>query len=338
MVGEVDELVVLTREPLNAETPLDRQVGPLTRVGRHYVRSHFAAPAPPARIDFVGLFAEPFEITPDELRALPSRTLAVTLECAGNGRSFLEPPAPGEQWGLGAVGTAEWTGTPLADLVRRASPLPEARELVFTGADAGEPKGLGREIAFERSLPLVEALRGEALLAYAMNGEPLARDHGAPVRLIVPGRYGMASVKWLARVRAVADPFAGFFQRDRYVIEGRPLGPIEPRAVIVEPVEGARLGAGAAVIRGYAWCGREPIAGVDVSTDGGATWAAARLADPLSAFAWREWSYHWDARRGDWALLAVAVTQRGERQPLEQVANALGYQNTAAQPVHVAVV
>ena len=338
MVVVTDELVVLTREPLNAETPLHRQSGLITPVGRHYVRSHFPAPEAPQRITFSGLFGEPFAITPDELRALPARTLAVTLECAGNGRAFLDPPAPGEQWGLGAVGTAEWTGTPLTLLLERATPLPEARELVFRGADSGEPKGLGREIAFERSMPVTDALRGDAMLAYAMNGQPLARDHGAPVRLLVPGRYGMASVKWLADVHASAEPFPGFFQRERYVIDGKPLGPIEPRAVIVDPVDGAQLGAGANLVRGYAWCGRDPVAGVDLSTNGGATWAAARLTEPLSPFAWREWSFHWDARPGHWTFLAVAVTQRGERQPLHQVANDLGYSNTAARPVHVTVV
>lgn len=337
MVVIENELVVLTREPLNAETPLERQSGPLTPVGRHYVRSHFPAPPPPGRISFGGLVARPFEIAPDELRGMPARTLAVTLECAGNGRSFLDPPAPGEQWSLGAVGTAEWTGVPLAALLTRATPLPEAREVVFRGADAGEPKGLGREIAYERSLPVAEALGGEALLAYAMNGAPLARDHGAPVRLVVPGRYGMASVKWLAGVIAVAEPFPGFFQRDRYVIDGEPLGPIEPRAVIVAPDGGAPLRAGTTVVRGYAWCGREPVAGVELSTDGGATWAAARLADPLSPFAWREWSVDWEATPGEATLVARAVTRSGERQPLTQRRNALGYGNTAAQPVRVTV-
>ena len=333
----MDDLVVLTRDPLNAETPLSRQVGSITPVAQHYVRSHFTAPAGPRAVAFDGRFEAPFSIALAELRALPARSLIVTLECAGNGRSFLDPPAPGEQWGLGAVGTAEWTGVPLAELLARAKPLPDAREVVFRGADRGEPKGLGRAIAFERSLPIEQALRGDALLAYAMNGQPLTPDHGAPVRLVVPGAYGMASVKWLAQVTAVADEFGGFFQRDRYVIDGKPLGPIEPRAVIVEPVEGARLDLGANLIRGYAWSGREAIAGVDISTDGGRTWRAAKLAPAISAFAWREWHYQWDALRGEASLLAIAVTRTGERQPLAAVRNELGYSNTAAQPVRVKV-
>ena len=333
----MNDLVVLSRDPLNAETPLARQVGSITPVAQHYVRSHFHAPPPPRSVAFGGHVESPFSIAAEELRALPARSLIVTLECAGNGRSFLDPPAPGEQWGLGAVSTAEWTGVPLADLLSRAKPLPGARETVFQGADRGEPKGLGQEIAFERSLPLEQAVRGDALLAYAMNGQPLTPDHGAPVRLVVPGAYGMASVKWLAQVTVAADEFNGFFQRDRYVIDGKPLGPIEPRAVVVEPAEGASLDLGANLIRGYAWSGRESIAGVDVSTDGGRTWRAAKLAPAISTFAWREWHYQWDALRGDASLLAIAVTRTGERQPLTAARNELGYANTAAQPVRVKV-
>jgi len=338
MVGTVDELVVLSADPLNAETPLALQVGPITPVERHYVRSHFSAPEGPRAIAFDGLVKRPFDVKPDELRTLPARSLVVTLECAGNGRAFLDPPVAGEQWGLGAVSTAEWTGVPLADLVGRAEPLPDATELVFRGADRGEPAGLDRTIAFERSLALAEIARTQALLAYAMNGRPLARDHGAPVRLVVPRAYGMASVKWLERITAVAGAFDGFFQRERYVVDGRPLGPIEPRAVIVEPDVGARLAVGAATVRGYAWSGRDAIAGVDVSTDGGAAWRAARLGPTTSGFAWREWTYDWDAPRGEAVVIAVAVTTRGERQPVSQVRTDLGYCNTAARPVRVTVV
>ena len=331
------DLVVLSRDPLNAETPLARQVGTITPVAQHYVRSHFTAPTPPGSITFDGRVERPFTIAAEELRSLPGRSLVVTLESAGNGRSFVNPPAPGEQWGLGAVGTAEWTGVPLAQLVARARPLPDAKEIVFRGADEGEPKGLGRTIAFERSLTIEQATRGDALLAYAMNGQALTPDHGAPLRLVVPGAYGMASVKWLAHVTVASEEFTGFFQRDRYVIDGKPLGPIEPRAVIVEPVEGTRLDLGANLIRGYAWSGREAIAGVDITTDAGRTWRAAKLAPAISAFAWREWHYEWDARRGDATIIAIAVTRTGERQPLTPIWNALGYSNNQTQAVRVVV-
>src|SRR5947209_9742530 len=148
--ASMDERVIVTREPLNAETRLDLQTGPLTPVSRHYVRSHFAFPPPPTSIRISGAVRAPRAISLDELRALPSRTVAVTLECAGNGRSFLDPPAPGEQWGLGAVGTAEWTGADLRSLLEPAGLSAATVELLFRGADGGTPPGRGQRIAFER--------------------------------------------------------------------------------------------------------------------------------------------------------------------------------------------
>src|SRR5262249_54081785 len=154
-----------------------------------------------------------------ELQQMPSHTLFVTLECAGNGRSRLDPPAPGEQWQLGAVSTAEWTGAPLAELLDRAGVDPAAREVVFRGADRGDGEGRGGPIRCDRSLGIEEAQASEALLAYAMNGEALPPAHGYPVRLIVPDWYGVASVKWLTDVEVIAGAFDGFFQADRYHYE-----------------------------------------------------------------------------------------------------------------------
>jgi DMSO/TMAO reductase YedYZ molybdopterin-dependent catalytic subunit len=228
----------LNEEPLNAETRLDEQRGAIVPAGRHYVRTHFAMPAGPRELLIEGAVRARRSVSLEEVRSVPARTLAVTLECAGNGRKFLEPPAPGEQWGLGAVGTAQWTGAPLQSVLERAW-LPSAVEVLFRGADQGVPPDLGRRIAYERSLPIDVAAKDEILVAYAMNGEPIPREHGGPLRLIVPSWYGMASVKWLEAIRLLERPFDGFFQRDRYVIDGRPLRSMGPRAVIVSPAEGA---------------------------------------------------------------------------------------------------
>ena len=218
-----DDLVYLGKEPLNAEVRPERIDGFITPHGKHYVRDHFAIPAPPEHLVIDGLVERPQRLTLRDLLEMAGTTLPVTLECAGNGRAYVDPPAPGEQWHLGAVGTAQWTGIPLRSVLERAHPKAGAREMLFVGADHGMQKDLGRDISFERSLPIADALGDGPLLAWAMNGKPLPPEHGAPLRLIVPRWYGVASVKWLARITAIDHAFEGFYQKERYVIEGRPL-------------------------------------------------------------------------------------------------------------------
>ncbi len=268
---------------------------------------------------------------------LNARTSTVTLECAGNGRSFLQPPAPGEQWGLGAVSTAEWTGVTLRSLLEPRGLSPAAVEILFRGADAGTPPGTARRIAFERSLPLDRALADDVLVAYAMNGGPIPAEHGAPLRLVVPAWYGMASVKWLTEIEVLEQPFRGFYQAERYVVGDRPLREMRPRAVIVAPL-GEVAATRATTIRGYAWSGHGPVARVEVSTDGGATWRDARLGAAISPAAWREWTIEWTPERGAHELFARAMDAAGEAQPLAQRRDPLGYENNAAQPVRVAAV
>lgn len=335
--GRVPErdLFVLSQEPLNAETKLERQRGAIVPAGRHYVRTHFGIPAEPREVLITGAVREQRSVTLDAVRMLPSRTLAVTLECAGNGRKFLEPPAPGEQWGLGAVGTAEWTGAALHSVLER-SWLPSAVEVSFRGADEGAPKELGRRIAYERSLPIVVARGEDVLVAYAMNGKPIPREYGGPLRLVVPSWYGMASVKWLAEIRLLDKPFDGFFQKDRYVIEGRPLRSIEPRAVIVSPADGAEVPARPLEVRGYAWSGRAAIERVELSAGGGPiasqTWSANG-----APYAWREFEFRVSLDPGEHFLVARATDREGNTQPLEPRWNALGYANNAARATGIRV-
>ncbi len=333
----MDERVIVTREPLNAETPLDRQLGLVTPAGRHYVRTHFGIPAAPSSLAVGGTVERPFEISPEELRGLPSRSLLVTLECAGNGRAFLDPPAPGEPWRLGAVGTAEWTGAQLAALLERARPRRETIEVLFRGADRG-PLPHGKLASYERSLPLGRARDEDVLVAYAMNGEPLPPEHGAPFRLVVPGWYGMAAVKWLAEIIAIDVPFGGFYQADRYVIGDQPLRAIRTRAVIVAPRDGERHSRQRMEVRGYAWSGEAPIARVALSTNGGATWRDTRLGPAVARHAWREWRLDWTPERsGAHTLIARATDAAGAEQPLAQRRNVLGYANNAAQPTRLII-
>ena len=330
------ELLVLSEEPLNAETKLDDLSGAVLPAGRHYVRTHFAIPTGPRELSITGAVRKSRSVSLDAVRMLPSRTFAVTLECAGNGRKFMEPPVPGEQWGLGAVGTAQWTGAPLHSVVE-GEWLPSAVDVVFRGADKGTPKDLGRRIAYERSLPIDLARGNDILVAYAMNGQPIPPEHGGPLRLIVPGWYGMASVKWLAEVRVLDGPFEGFFQKDRYVIEGAPLRGIEPRAVITSPVDGADLSRGSVEIRGYAWSGRAPLDRVEVSADGKEPLAKMTAPSDANHFAWQEFAFEISLDPGEHTLVARAFDRDDNSQPLSPRWNALGYANNAVRPTRVRV-
>ncbi len=209
-------------------------------------------------------------------------------------------------------------------------------EIRFRDADEGRPADLGRTIAFERSLP--PSVARTAIVAVAMNGRSLPAEHGAPVRLIVPGWYGMASVKWLTRVTAAREPFRGFHQVERYVAGDEPLGRIELRAVVVAPADAAMVARGPVVIRGYAWLGGGGVRRVEVTTDGGAAWRRARLGRAISPDAWREWRLIWRPRSlGPAVVVAVAVDAAGRRQPLEPVRDPLGYRNNAARASRVTV-
>jgi DMSO/TMAO reductase YedYZ molybdopterin-dependent catalytic subunit len=328
-------LRVVSEEPFTAETPLEALHGVLPPTELHFVRSHFRFPDHPGLLTVDGGGGEPLRLTVEDLLRRPARTLAATIECAGNGRAFLDPPVAGERWRLGAVGTAEWSGIPLAALLEEVGIAPGSVEVLFRGADTGTPAGLGRAMAFERSLPL--PVPADAIVAYAMNGRSIPPDHGAPFRLVVPGRYGMASVKWLEYIGAIATPFRGFYQADRYVIGDAPLGEMAPRAVIVSPADGSRRVTGRGIVRGYAWSGGATVDMVEVSVDGGASWSRATLG-PANGYAWRTWELTWEPRAaGSAVLLARAIDARGERQPLQQVRNPLGYRNNAAQPVTVEV-
>ena len=210
-------LIIREKEPTNLETPFDQVDSYLTPTALFYIRSHFAAPrldvaSYQLRID--GAVRNPLSLSYNEIRTIPSETRVATLECAGNSRVFLVPQAGGAQWELGAVGNAEWTGVPLRALLMRAGLEEDACEIVLEGADQGTPAEEPvppDPISYARSLPRDKAMQPEVLIAYQMNGGDLSQDHGYPVRAIVPGQYGMASVKWLTHIHAVREPFRGYW-------------------------------------------------------------------------------------------------------------------------------
>jgi DMSO/TMAO reductase YedYZ molybdopterin-dependent catalytic subunit len=341
-----DELGLAAR---NHGIPLEALRYDLTPPGLHYLLIHYDIPAldPGSwRLRVGGLVRQPLELDLAALRAMPARSVRVTMECAGNGRARLTPRPVSQPWLVEAVGTAEWTGVPLRDVLGAAGTEPSAIEVVFTGADHGVERGVEQD--YQRSLTLAEAAREDVLLAYEMNGAPLPPQHGYPVRLVVPGWYGMAHVKWLVGVEVVDHPFAGFQQAVAYRYRQRPDEPgetverIAPRALVVPPgfpdfMSRARVvRPGPVALEGRAWSGRAPVARVEVTVDGGDSWEPADLEPPTGhRWAWRRFTFPWTAGSGRYLLGARAVTTDGEVQPTDQAWNRGGFANNGAQRIPV---
>jgi DMSO/TMAO reductase YedYZ molybdopterin-dependent catalytic subunit len=343
----LEELALSSR---NHSLPLEALEYAITPVGLHYLLTHFDIPSVDERtwrLEIGGCLTRPLSLTLDDVKARSARTFPVTLECAGNGRALIEPRPLSQPWLNGAVGTAEWTGTPLAPLLHEAGLAAEATEIVFTGLDRGIQGEV--EHAYERSLPVTEALREEVLLAYEINGQPLPPQHGFPLRVIVPGWYGMTHVKWLRSITAVDKPFTGWQQdvayhvRDSEEDQGRPVTRILPRSLMVPPGIPEFLSRtrfvppGTHSLEGRAWSGWAPVERVEVSDDGGESWSEATLDEPMSDFAWRGWKYTWEALPGEHELCCRATDEAGNVQPLTPEWNYDGVCNNAVQRVKVVV-
>jgi DMSO/TMAO reductase YedYZ molybdopterin-dependent catalytic subunit len=334
----------------NHSLPLEALRHDLTPLGLHYLLIHFDIPDVDAaqwRLEIGGLVERPLALSLEELRARPARTLAVTLECAGNGRALLSPRPLSQPWLQEAVGTAEWTGTPLAPLLREAGLRDGSTEVVFTGLDRGVQGEV--EHAYERSLPLDEALRDDVLLAWAVGGVVLPPQHGFPLRLVVPGWYGMTHVKWLRSITVVDEPFRGWQQEVAYHLreseeeQGVPVTRILPRSLLVPPgipdflTRRRLVQPGRHELVGRAWSGHGRVVQVEVSDDGGRTWADAAFGEPLSEHAWLGWSFRWEAAPGEHELCCRATDAAGNTQPDTPVWNFDGFCNNAIQRVPVTV-
>ena len=335
----------------NHSMPLEALRYDVTPVGLHYVLIHFDIPQVDAatyELRVGGLVDNPLRLSLDDIKSRPATTMPVTLECAGNGRSRLSPRPKSQPWVIEAVGNAEWTGTSLSSILDEAGIKPSALELVFTGMDRGVQGDVDQW--YERSLTVDEASRPEVLLVYAINGLPLPPQHGFPLRVLVPGWYGMTQVKWLRSITAIDRRFEGYQQAVKYqfrTAEDAPAEPVArmlPRALMLPPgvpdyMSRKRfVDQGRVVVEGRAWSGRAPVTAVQFSADGGSTWSTASLDEPVSPFAWRRWTYEWDATRpGEYELCARATDAAGNVQPLTQSWSLEGVQNNAVQRVPVTV-
>lgn len=352
--GAFPGMITREKEPVNLEFPFPTLDGRITPNNQFYIRGHFHIPELDAsawRLTIGGEVKQEVTFTYEDLRRMPSKKVMATLECAGNGRARLAPKVKGLLWEQGAVNNAEWTGVPLSVLLDKAGIKPGTIEIILEGADKGEvteePKSPG-EIHFARSMPLSKARQAEVIIAYQMNGKDLTAEHGYPVRAIIPGWYGMASVKWLTRIIATAVPFEGYWQTLEYAYwkrkDGQPtLTPVtemQIKAEIARPALREAVPAGKPYrVYGAAWCGESEVAKVEISTDEGKSWQQAKMLDQPLAFTWRLWEFNWQVptQAGKQKLIARATDKKGNTQPMEHDKDRRTYMVNKMAPLEVEV-
>jgi sulfite oxidase len=325
--------------PQNLATPttyFDRLIIP---VSVFFVRSHFGPPAlrEDRGLRVSGMVKRPLDLSVKKLRKLEEVTITAVLQCAGNGRALHEPRVPGVQWVHGAMGQATWTGVRLADVLKEAGVADGAAHVRLAGADLPlKPTVPG----FIRGIPLERALDPTTLLAYRMNGEPLTLAHGAPLRLIVPGWSGNHWVKWLTDIRVQKDEAEGFYSQTAYRLPKQPVAPgtaVPPdqtmavtafpvKSIIARPADGDRTKVGPQEVVGVAFSGEAAIKRVEVSIDGGASWADARLEGEAGLGRWQVFRHRFTASSpGAYRAVARATDARGVTQPEKAAWNPSGY-------------
>ena len=346
-------MIIREKEPANLEMPFESLDGFITPNDKFYVRSHFPVPEIDLatwRLRIEGAVERPLELTYDELRARPSTTIPATMECAGNSRIFLQPKVKGVQWAMGAIGTGEWTGLSLGELLEEAGCSANACEVILEGADSGtiaQPPRPAGKIHYARSVSLGKARDG-VFLALRMNGQPLTPAHGFPLRAIVPGWYGMAAVKWLQRIMVTEQRFHGYYQTVDYAYwepgeGGKQLVPItemQVKAAIARPGFNEVIAAGSAyVVAGAAWSAEAEIVKVELSSNHGDSWEEATLACEQAPNCWRLWEWNWNvpATPGRCVLLARATDSRGRTQPMDRDPDRGTYMINHCLPVEVEI-
>ncbi len=349
-----ERMIVRSLRYLDLEMPVHLLDSWLTPVELFYVRSHYVGAGEPKvsladwRLRVTGEVERPLELKFEDLEKMEQAAVTNTLECAGNGRAFYRPRLPGIQWTRGAVGNAAFQGARLADVLGRAGLKPSGKHVIFSGVD--EPPG--DVPRFVRSIPMEKAMHPDTLLASRMNGAPLTIEHGFPLRALVPGWLGAASVKWLEEVRVIEREFDGYFMKPAYRFPRHPVAPgeevrpeetavvtgLEVKSIIARPADGSHHKLGPVRLTGAAWAGEADIVRVDVSTDFGRTWTAAELGHEQAKYVWRLWTYTWTPPAvGSYVLISRASDSRGRTQPLVPIWNPSGYLWNAVDEVRIHV-
>jgi DMSO/TMAO reductase YedYZ molybdopterin-dependent catalytic subunit len=334
-----EKLIVRSLRPEDLETPIGLFNSFITPNDIFYVRHHLYAPSIDAasfKLQVDGEVARPLTLSLDDLKKLPRAAVTVTLECAGNGRAFFDPPVAGIQWEKGAVGTARFTGARLADVLKQAGVKASGKYIALNGGD----KPIGKMPDFIRNVPIEKAMHTDTILAYEMNGVALPMLHGFPLRAIVPGWEGAYSVKWLQHVQAIPAEHEGFFVKTAYryptrrvapgaAVDAKDMAPLTGlvvKSMITSPLDKASFKVGTVPVSGFAWAGERNIVRVDISTDNGASWSPAELGREREKYSWRQFKYEFKASTvGFYSIMARAADDAGNVQPIEPQWNPSGY-------------
>ena len=350
--GKDARLVARSVRPPDYETPVALLDNFLTPNDVFYVRCHMPVPAQldeaAWKLAVGGEVGSPLTLSVAELEQMPSASVTVTLECAGNGRVFFDPPVAGIQWRKGAVGTSKWTGVRLADLLKRAGAKSGMTHVHASGAD----RPMGTQPPFVRQVPMAKALAPDTLVAYAMNDQPIPSAHGFPLRLVVPGWEGAYAIKWLNTLTVAAKEQDGFWVQTGYryptkrvapgsAVDAKDMAPLTGlvvKSLITRPLDGAVVPPGAVTVAGFAWAGDRDIAKVDVSVDAGATWQPAKLTGQAVKYAWRRFEFTFTATTQDThTILSRATDSGGAVQPVVPAWNPSGYLWNAPDTVRLEV-
>ncbi|MDA0262610.1 MAG: sulfite oxidase [Chloroflexi bacterium] len=344
------DLNVLSADPVCAGVFLRDMEAPVSSTEGHFIRSHFPAPQVEAAdwsLPVTGDVDNSLDLSYYDLLNMPSHEVVSIMECAGNSRSTMQPPAEGVQWDNGGLGVSRWKGVPVKTVLERASLKGVATDVLFEGLDSGTEPHSGGELVYAMSVPLAKLLDPDTILAYEMNGETIPKDHGFPVRLLVPGWYGMASVKWLAKITVMDHPNCGFHEMDYRIYpatdgksdaKAKRVTKLKVKSLISSPVKGDVLCPGSHTIKGVAWSGDGHITKVEVSTDDNRTWREAKLEAPVGNYSWQHWEIDWDAAATGHSLLRSRATDsQGNVQPMLAPWNFRGYQVNSIHSVPVTV-
>ncbi|MEH7095584.1 sulfite oxidase [Neobacillus vireti] len=347
--GVTPYLITRTLTPENQETPIQFLNDEIVDRKLFYRRNHFSYPHFTSTFYFLpidGMVHTPKTFSLQELYSLPSKTIKVVLECSGNKRELFQPKVFGEQWEKGALSQGIWKGVSLRTLLAATGLLHTAREIIFEGYDYGKRPDSSHIFSFARSLPIEKALEPDTIIAYEYNEQPIPFKHGFPLRLIVPGWYAMASVKWIKKITVIDKKYKGPFQTVDYVFypnkendNGKfPVTTIHVNSTIQYPLNRQLLPTGNYQIKGIAWTGKGMITKVELSLDGGQTWKICQLTSIPEKYTWVLWTFKWEAlKKGEYTIRSKATDSEGNVQHSEAFWNRKGYGYNAIDTIEVKV-